>query len=123
MCLPLIQSQSITVSKNSPHTYINDSLICLDKTASMRVMADRVDCESKLADYKLALHITDSVAEYRGIQVDTLTKRADYYYELSRLRESDLVWTKITMKKETRFWQGTTIGGIAIGIIIALIKF
>lgn len=89
----------------------------------MRVMADMVDCESKLSDYKLALHITDSVAVYRGIQVDTLTKRADYYYELSRLRESDLVWTQMRMKKETQFWQGTTIGGIVIGIIIALIKF
>lgn len=89
----------------------------------MRVMADRVNCEAKIEDYKAALHITDSVAVYRGIQVDTFTRRADYYYELSRLRESDLVWTKITMKKETRFWQGTTIGAIAIGVIIALIKF
>lgn len=89
----------------------------------MRVMADRVDCESKLADYKLALQITDSVSVYLGIQVDTLTKRSDYYYELSRLHESDLVWTQMRMKKETRFWQGTTIGGIVIGVLIAIIKF
>ena len=118
-----ILSQQITVSKKSAHSYTNDSLICLDKTAANKIMAERFDARQTISDQSQTIHILDSVAYNRGIAIDTLQNQLYKQTinftasETSRVNDQNIAQEKVKLFRRISF------GSVAVAILVAIIKF
>lgn len=109
-----IQSQNITVTKTSKHTYQNDSLTCMDKTAANRVMADKYNLQL----LENGISQLDSAYSAKTVENDSLkNQNIDLQNELA-LCNSDRIWQDIKHKNQIKTCRIITWTLAAITIIL-----